>query len=36
MLFEDKKNAKYWIKKAYENDHPEAEKVWNEFEMWNY
>ena len=36
ILLEDKKQAKYWIKKAYENDYPEAEKVWNEFEMWNY
>ena len=36
MLFEDKKQAKYWIKKAYENDYPEAEKAWNEFKMWNY
>ncbi len=36
MLFEDKKQAKYWIKKAYKNDYPDAEQVWNEFEMWNY
>jgi len=36
MLVNDKKQAKYWIKKAYENDYSEAESVWNEFKMWNY
>ena len=36
MQLRIKKQSKHWIKKAYENDYLEAEKVWNEFEMWNY
>ena len=35
------KDAAYWVKKAYENESDtssasEAEKVWNDFELWKY
>lgn len=32
----DMKKVKYWIKKAYENGLEEAEKLWNDLELWNY
>lgn len=28
--------AAYWIKKAYENGHSEAKKVWDGLELWKY
>ena len=28
--------AAYWIKKAYENGQPDAEELWNKYELWKY
>ncbi|MBU6197407.1 MAG: SEL1-like repeat protein [Cyanobacteria bacterium REEB446] len=32
----DPQQAKYWIKKAYEAGYEDAEKLWNELELWKY
>ena len=29
-------SAAYWIKKAYENGQPQAEIIWNKYELWKY
>jgi len=36
VLWKDPKKAKYWIKKAYEAGYEDAEKLWNELELWKY
>jgi len=30
------KKAKYWCKKGIERGHPNASKLWYDFELWNY
>ena len=30
------KEGAYWQKKAFEGGHKNAEKMWNEFELWKY
>jgi len=32
----DKKQAKYWMKKSYENGYERAEKFWNDNELSKY
>jgi len=30
------KKAKYWCKKALDRGHPDAAKLWYDFQLWNY
>ena len=32
----DKKQAAFWMRKAYENGHEKAQDTWNELELWKY
>ena len=35
-VLKDYKKAAYWIKKTHENGNPDAEGIWNEYELWKY
>ena len=41
-VLKDKKKAAYWIKRAFNNsaisdlDRKDANRVWEEFKLWNY
>lgn len=32
----DLKKTAVWIKKAHENGHPQAQEMWNDYELWKY
>lgn len=32
----DKKQAAYWIKKAYENGYEDAKLIWDDYELYKY
>ena len=36
IVSKDYKQAKYWIKKAYDAGNEDAKKVWNTLELWKY
>ncbi len=32
----DMKQAKKWIRKAYENNQPDASAIWEKYELWKF
>ena len=35
-ILEENNNAKYWMKKAYENGHEKAKKAYDDLDLWKY